>query len=44
MKLLYMYLYCFLGVVEYMDVWKKFDGVGIYLVDFFCNSLCGSDY
>lgn len=34
----------FVGVVEYMDVWKKFDGAGTHLVDSLCNSLCGSDY
>jgi hypothetical protein len=34
----------FVGVVEYMDVWKKFDGAGTHLVDSFCNSLCESDY
>lgn len=35
---------CYEGVVEYMDVWKKFDGAGTHLVDSLCNSLCGSDY
>ncbi|XP_062621057.1 uncharacterized protein LOC134282671 isoform X1 [Saccostrea cucullata] len=35
---------CYEGVVEYMDVWKKFDGAGTHLVDSFCNSLCESDY
>lgn len=34
----------FVGVVEYMDVWKKFDGAGTHLVDSLCNSLCDSDY